>query len=314
MAAFDEVNLQLEALHIDENTIIELNQLSGSAFQDACLERNSNENEDNTGLRVHYGAHVACLFLRHLTKLLHNKRICEIGCGVGLLGLFVLKHLNIHSIVLTDGNESACKLASMNISRYLSTQCKDGLLNDRVSDFKGISEVCVQKLSWSAADITNIKSQHQFDVVIGCELMYYNTDLDALAWTVSQLLLDSRSGNNDNTSNGSNGIFLHAHIFRRSDQEQDLIDVFKKFGLVTFEVPINSFIDPGTLALHSEYFRVRSLLTAESDVITALTITYPELTIVPFSPTYNYEFEIDSEHTEPEIKLSTESLAALFSR
>lgn len=315
MTAFNEMNVQMQTLHIDEDTIIELNQYSGISFQDACLERNSRGDEDNTGLRVHKGAHVACLYLKHLKEFLYNKRILEIGCGVGILGVFVANNISIDSIVLTDGNMSACRLAAMNAHHLNMPDKVVSHINDDKVDLdrdggqiKG--RVHVQNLSWTEDDVAQLKSQHAFEVIIGCELMYYKVDLTALASTVTQLLSDK------------NGLFMHAHIFRKHGQEQELIDVFTRFGFGTFETPVTSFISPGTLREHAEYYKVRCLMSGKLEVLTDFADMHPEIVMIPFTPILSDGCELgdedeedgdDDDEDEPKLQLSQESLAALLS-
>jgi hypothetical protein len=95
-------------------------QLTGRAHQIACLQVNSKD-IDNTGLRIHGGAHVAIRFLLKYPEFIHNKRVCELGCGTAVVGLLGTNGGIIPShLVLTDGNIEAVAIASKNIEELVS--------------------------------------------------------------------------------------------------------------------------------------------------------------------------------------------------
>lgn len=88
-------------------------QVSGSEFQNACLQANSVDS-DNTGYRLHGGAYVAIRAIAKLPFLFEGKRVLELGTGSGVVGIVASKLSPLASIALTDGNARALDIARMN--------------------------------------------------------------------------------------------------------------------------------------------------------------------------------------------------------
>ena len=101
-----------------------------------------------------------------------------------------------------------------------------------------------------------------FDVVIGCELMYYNTDINLLITTVMKLT-------------NKQGLFIHAHVFRAPSQEQKLIDCLAELGWATLEIPHKEFLTKLELEQHIEWRRVRPLVSGPLSTIQVLAVKYP---------------------------------------
>ena len=88
-------------------------QVSGSEFQNACLQANSVES-DNTGYRLHGGAYVAIRAIAKMSFLFEGKRVLELGTGSGIVGIAASKLAELASVALTDGNARALDIARMN--------------------------------------------------------------------------------------------------------------------------------------------------------------------------------------------------------
>jgi predicted nicotinamide N-methyase len=261
-------------------------QLSGDAFQCACLQANS-KIDDSTGLRIHGGAHVAIRFLLRHPHLIDDMKVCEVGCGTGVYGLIGTRGGAISAhLALTDGNSAAVAIALQNADQLVSlmnaskVSCEKLLWGsvDCVEDFLGsldtvlskhkneVDEQSVKVAPTSSAssstpeaiEIENVtcKNRH-FDVVIGCELFYYRTNIDELLCTVLRL-----------TNN--NGLFIHSHVFRRSGQDIELIEYLSRWNWITAEIPIQLFVDQDELDEHPEWFNVHCLISGPTDKILAL--------------------------------------------
>ena len=268
--------------------IADIIQLSGEAFQSACLQANSKIN-DSTGLRIHGGAHVAIRFLLKYPHLIDDMKVCEVGCGTGVYGLIGTRGGAISAhLALTDGNSAAVAIALQNVDQLVSVNnasklsCKkllwgsvgcvddflgslDTVLSLRKNEVEEQSAKVVATSSTSAtmpdaietADVAS-KNGH-FDVVIGCELFYYRTNIDELLCTVLRLT--------NNT-----GLFIHSHVFRRSGQDMELIEYLNIWNWTTAEIPIQLFVDQNELDEHPEWFNVHCLISGPSDKILALLI------------------------------------------
>lgn len=90
---------------------------------------------------------------------------------------------------------------------------------------------------------------NRYDVVLGCELMYYVTDIPVLVSTVMSLV------------DSSNGLFIHAHLFRRYGQEEELITSLASYGWMTCEIPIEDFVSAEELSYHAEWYYIRVLIS-----------------------------------------------------
>eukprot|EP01041_Mallomonas_annulata_P013241 gene13241-28028_t len=264
--------------------VFKISQLTGSAFQEACLQKN--DGNDNTGLRLHHGSHVACLFIKHLTSLVKDKHLLELGCGTGLLGLFTARDCEVGSILLTDGNDGAITLAMRN-------------MHSIIQDSSVLDTISCSQLAWGHDQAQLfMRNRRPFEMLIGCELMYYNTEPTALLETVQDLLSDD-------------GLFIHAHVFRRQGQEQELMDAFTAHGYITVEVKIESFIPQCEIEVHPEWYKVRCLVSGTSITIANMQSMNCQFEFIPFLVEQDDADESD-EDDEPQIRMSAEALAALM--
>ena len=240
-------------------------QFSGEAFHRACLQVNS-KTSDNTGFRIHPGAHVATRFLLNHPEFIRDLNVCELGCGTGVFGLISTHggHVSAH-LSLTDGNPETVKIASQNVEELASASC--------------LSKVSCSQLLWGSDDSINVliesvaiffeenaptvgevhksgtsilsssnPTKSYFDVIIGCELFYYRTNVEELLYTVLKLT-------------NSSGIFVHSHVFRRCGQDAEMIDFLSTHGWITLEIPVRQFIDSKELDEHPEWFNVHCLVS-----------------------------------------------------
>jgi SAM-dependent methyltransferase len=139
--------------------------------------------------------------------------------------------------LLTDGNNAAVAIAKRNISKM-------GLQD----------KVAARVLSWED-DFQELSGS--FDVIIGCELMYYKLDLPVLLSAVRRLLQED-------------GLFLHAHIFRAPNLECDLITQMAAFGWSTLEIPLTEVVCAEELHEHADWFNVRCLVSGSWAAVEAL--------------------------------------------
>lgn len=207
-------------------------QFAERVFYDRCLQRNSSET-DSTGLRIYAGAQVFIRFMERYSELFQNQRICELGCGIGAVGLCCCLLCSPESVLLTDGNENAMRMVEKNIQEFQVTHLARS-----------------QQLIWSLTDSEELR---QFDVVIGCELMYYQLDMPLLLAMVQNLLHDPLQG-----------IFLHAHIFRKDGQENELLTLLQERDWKTLDIPILSIVSDKEISEHADWTNVRCLLSGPS--------------------------------------------------
>jgi len=235
-------------------------QLNRTEYYAKCLTKNSTVN-DSTGCRVYQGAHVlirflACPWGRRLTQ---GKRVIELGAGCGAVGLLGDKESSFKELLLTDGNESSVRLIQQNIAHFKNT-------NQNV--FPGSDEVgrvSSQSLLWTRDPMiarsyqsqTSVVVNTPFDIVLGCELVYYRIDILALLTTVLG-------------ATGGCGLFVHCHIVRDGALEAQMNDFLKEHGWHTISLPVHRFISPIELSQHPEWFQACLLVSGPSSRISEL--------------------------------------------
>jgi predicted nicotinamide N-methyase len=89
-----------------------------------------------------------------------QRRFLEIGCGVGVVG--VVAAAFGHRILLTEYNEDALQFARAN-------------LHANIPSGNGASDTAVAKLDWNRPEVVG-----QFDVVVGSEVIYKESDFGSI--------------------------------------------------------------------------------------------------------------------------------------
>jgi predicted nicotinamide N-methyase len=113
--------------------------------------------DNNTiGFRVWPGSVRLCrYFLDHCPTLFRGKRVVELGCGLGLPGLFLAKYCGVSEMVLTDREELRPVVAK----------------NVELNDLSGVARF--EKFDWSdPVDAKRISQLPSFDFVIASEVIY----------------------------------------------------------------------------------------------------------------------------------------------
>jgi predicted nicotinamide N-methyase len=305
----------------------EIVQFSGSAFHNACLQSNC-QDDDGTGLRIHAGAHVAVRFLLRHPGLVQDRKVVELGCGTGIFSLVGTRGGTLPSkLVITDGNDEAVHLARSNsnklsaadaqpkiscdkllwgsedivrrfLHRHLQGVTEAGASNDASTltghleqgNEQGTIEFPVRVTNDAAnGSAEGIKDDVSaaFDVVLGCELTYYRTDIAELCNTVVWLT-------------GNNGLFVHAHIFRRPGQDIEMVDFFHSKGWETLRIPIADFIDREELKCHGEWYKVHCLVSGPTHKLTEILKTAIHDRCKPFQGVKDAENDDDEEEEQHE--------------
>lgn len=235
-----------------------LYQISAQQFQLECLSTNLNAG-DSTGLRTYSGSHVQVRLAASFPHLLDGKNVVELGCGVGVFGLVGTQFSSPALLVLTDGEPRGSSIVEKNI-KYIAGERVDSNV-----------PMFYRQLRWGDSEATNkvltlcsksSKISTAYDIVLGCELMYFNTDVALLVQTVLSLT-------------HSQGLFIHGHLFRGHLQEQQLIDTLAQHQWSTLEVPHKEFISAEELGHHVEWYRVRPLISGPDAVIAQLALEHP---------------------------------------
>lgn len=129
--------------------------------------------EDNTGIFIWPASHLMCYYLNSLsivatacetTQSSFSEvkqslgKACELGCGVGLVGIAAVLSGSASECLCTDGDANTLNLAQVNIDQNIPEQLK---LKDIIR---------TQVILFGAA--VSETQQHAFDTVLGADIIY----------------------------------------------------------------------------------------------------------------------------------------------
>ena len=263
-------------------------------------------------LRVYTGSHVLIRFLTSAQgKLLTNNcDIIELGCGTGVVGIVgtvdAFAENNMRSLLLTDGNPQAIQLTRSNIDYFfpnIDQHENITIIHDHALDSHQVSTSpdtstttiplstvtatstststkikCTEYLWSRSAQVatslcTYFNNNQPFDIVLGCELMYYRTDIELLLANVINLTSANTTG-----PSGQKGLFIHSHVFRGDFQQETLLKtIFLQYKWLTLFIPIHTFISPEELYQHPEWYAVIVLISGPGQYIQQLVSQYGNL-------------------------------------
>lgn len=132
--------------------------------------------QSSTGTVIWSGAHVLTDYLLCHAPLVRDKRVLEVGAGVGYCSLALVKHLRAKFVCCTDGDEQVLENLRHNIQ-----------LNMDKNDFSSPSIVCPQ-LIWGH-ELSEFRRRYGcFDVVVATDCVYMKESVANLLETVVALL------------------------------------------------------------------------------------------------------------------------------
>ena len=208
----------MEAISIDvAGKSLELGaQPSYGAFNGLC------SGEDRTGLRLWaLPARRVVKFLEDAPALVRGKNVIELGCGAHAALTRASVLLGAKSALATDGSEAIVALARAHCA---AAQLRFG-------------EPCVDAPPGMA------------DLVVGSELLYYNTNLDALVATIADQLSED-------------GVCVLCVVHRNYGGAAALMKSAASHGLLAFDMPANDdadVVDASRLHVLCRAGRVESL-------------------------------------------------------
>lgn len=134
----------------------------------------------STGASVWNGENVAVWYMENVlgAKEFRNKRVIELGSGVGFSGL-VASLLGSSDVVITDGNEDVLKLADENIFNNL----QDANKAHNTGSGKGVTTA---RLRWNTEDEATF-TKDNWDYVLASDVTYLKKNWADLLHTISAL-------------------------------------------------------------------------------------------------------------------------------
>lgn len=241
---------------------LDVHQFTSQTFHKNTLQINS-LTSDNTGSRIYAGSHLACRFISNYPELFEQKRVCEIGCGVGMVGICTALCTEAKSIMLTDGNKESLDIAALNVKKYnLENKITTHVLEwGEEKYFEFLKDGSESDMSSQSKSINTIKKHIYnclpYDIVIGCELMYFKLDMEMMLTTIRALLTghskyfqnksDVLGINSMSNPTPTNGLLIHSHLFRVYAHQQLFISLLKEFEWATIEIAPNVFVEENEL-------------------------------------------------------------------
>ena len=166
------------------------------------FESESEQIWNSTGLTLWRSSQYLCDYLVENVKMLQDKRILELGSGLGRCGILASK-------LVDDSKESSSAV-------YLTDGDSDTLLQLRANiELNGPLPIRCHQLLWGTETATTFLKRHAsdepFDIIFGSDLIYVEKVISPLFDTVETLL-----GTKPNSK------FIMAHCCRRQGNEVDL--------------------------------------------------------------------------------------------
>ena len=193
-----------------------------------CTLRHTNPDvtQHSTGLALWTGSRFMAEWLvadANPTDLVRNKRVLELGAGLGLCGIVAHK-LGASEVCLTDGDANVLKNMRYNVKANIIS----GNDNDECSN------VSCPQLVWDHKVEEFLDSQQRggndgrryYDLVMAADVAYMSKSIEPLLKTVHKCLEPSKSdGNGD-----SGGVFLYVYKSYTQDKVERFLDIAKRIG------------------------------------------------------------------------------------
>lgn len=138
------------------------------------------ETSTSTGLGLWTGSDFMAEFLCDHADLVRNKRILELGAGLGLIGM-IAYHMGASEVLMTDGDTSVLDNLRYNIS-------ENSVRNEEISTERTLD--CAQ-LIWGRELDEFSKENGRYEVIIAAECLYMLPSLKPLWETVQKCLTPS---------------------------------------------------------------------------------------------------------------------------
>eukprot|EP00744_Colponema_vietnamica_P020525 GILI01029182.1.p1 GENE.GILI01029182.1~~GILI01029182.1.p1 ORF type:complete len:281 (+),score=13.58 GILI01029182.1:38-880(+) len=180
-----------------------------SSFRSTLLD--SKHNIDLTGVMIWPGSRVLAHFFALHVEAFSNRRMIELGSGVGVGGLMAAKVASY--CTLTDREQMALDLLQQNIvSNALE------------------SKACAKVLEWGHDLDTSLKACPPFDLIIGADIVYPDTPCHLLFDTILFMITNFITAPPSDDSFLSGAQFLVSYVQRTRDTSKRLFDAAVSHG------------------------------------------------------------------------------------
>ncbi|CAF0766654.1 unnamed protein product [Didymodactylos carnosus] len=147
--------------------------------------------QGNTGLSIWPSAIYLANYLMKNGYLLRNKQILELGSGVGILGLSLLKYIiDIRTFVFSDYSDHVLNLLRQNLS--INFPQLDCCANNEwtIRSENDHTKVQIEELDWNQYDKL---TTDLYDLIIASDVIYDPSIIESLIKTLKKLLINNSS-------------------------------------------------------------------------------------------------------------------------
>lgn len=174
---------------------------------------------------------------------MRGQRVLELGCGLASLS-HICATLGAATVVATDGEDTTvmaartvAKAASL-VSRSEDASCKPNIDSIEFSTLRWGNVTAIEALG----DGHGGSGAGGFDLVLGTELMYYATVVDALVATIATALRRSAIDPSLEAPRKVPACAVLSHFFRRADLSQELVAACHEHGTNTDKYSVEHLI------------------------------------------------------------------------
>ena len=140
------------------------------------------EDDQSTGLGLWLGSQVLCRYLTNNPELIFQRKVLEVGAGLGLCGL-IAHRLGASSVLLTDGDSNVLENLRYNVRQ---NQTSDNNINE--NENKANHTISCPQLIWGK-NLSEFRNLYQRQsVIMASDCVYMTKSLEPLWETVHQLL------------------------------------------------------------------------------------------------------------------------------
>ena len=191
--------------------------------------------EDHTGKRVWQQAHERTASVLSQPEIaetfVRGRSVLELGCGLAAVSK-TCQRLGASYVVATDGNSSTVSAAAENSTPSADPFCHIEYKTLRFGNTEDISAAIP-----SVGESTDDKlAPGGFELIVGTELMYYNTELNDLVCTIAATL--RRSPTEGTAPARAPSMCLLTHFYRRADLPEALAAACEAHGLGCFDLAL----------------------------------------------------------------------------
>lgn len=138
------------------------------------IKRELGQTLSSTGLTIWTAAEHLCDFIFDNNGLFHNKTVCELGSGLGMVSILLAKMNKTKQLIVTDGDEVTMELLHENIQL---SNCPP-------------SSIIPMKLYWGEQESKEFKTLYPdgFDYLLAADVIYEREQILPLIITACTLL------------------------------------------------------------------------------------------------------------------------------